>query len=988
MVLALSPVLNAAPVNHPPGPGPYLVRNWTTVDGVPHNTVRAILQSRDGYLWMGTANGLARFDGVRFVVFDLANTPELISDDIVKLYEDRQGNLWMRTRRGLARRHQDGFEFLSLEPGGPPARVRYFAEDATGTLWFCGLDGLARWTGNRLERVPAPGDESASSLYMCGALDGSVWLTGRHGLYRSRGGPFEFIPTSPAPAVIAAGEDGRIWGLVTENRLFVLTEDVWAPVADFGGEKVTSLYAAPDGDVWVGSDTRNRAFRVRGSDVLAITEEDGLEGNRVLCFLEDHDGNVWLGSNAGGLYRLRERRLRIYNRTDGLQGLNLSSITQLPDSTIMVNVMGSLLHRFAGQRFVGIDVEARSQVYDLPTAVIAAPAGGVWAGNFYGRLQRFEEGKEVGVVGSDGGTRSLFIDREGNLWRGTHTNGIDVLRGTNLTTYTTAEGLSFNNVYCFTQDRDGAIWAGTEQGLNRIVNGRITRFGPSEGLGHQFVSVLTVDSRGTLWAGTLGGGLSAWTGERFVTLTTREGLPHNAIEQLLEDDFGNLWIGTRVGLMRVAVRQLHEILAGRASVVNGRLLGRDDGFIRASLWTEYQPASLKARDGRLWFCTGGGVVMIDPREFAGANPPPVVHIEEMVIDGRPAVFAPASGETVTVPSGSERLEIRFTGISLTEPEQVRFRYRLADYDRDWVEAQRSRSAAYSHLPPGSYRFHVRAANTDGVWNTTGDVVQLIVRPAIWQTAAFKGGAGLLIVLALSGGYRIRIRQLERRRAAQEAFSRKLIESQEQERQRIAAELHDSLGQNLLVIKNRAALALAQRQHPDKMATQLTEVSTLASAAIREVRTIAQNLRPFQLDELGLTKSIGAMARQLGDASGVAITVDLANVDGLLPPAYEINFYRIIQECLNNIAKHSQAGAATIALRRDADLISLVVTDNGCGFPSADTRTVTQGFGLRNIAERTRTMGGRATIHSQPGNGTQIQITLPIPPRAQEPNSSG
>ncbi len=572
----------------------------------------------------------------------------------------------------------------------------------------------------------------------------------------------------------------------------------------------------------------------------------------------------------------------------------------------------------------------------------------------------------------------MLVDRDGRLWRGTRAGGIEIFAGTNVTRHTVTSGLSFSNIYCLAQDRDGAVWAGTERGLNRIQDGRITVFGTTNGLGHQYVSSLCVDSLGTVWAGTLGGGLSAWNGTRFVTITMREGLAHDAVDQLIEDDFGHLWLGTRVGLMRLSLAQLHEFIAGKIRFVNGTLIGRDEGLLRPNLWTEYQPASAKARDGRLWFCTGSGIAVLDPRRFEKPAAAPIVHIEEVRVDGQSHFVEPRAEPVIEVAPGSERVEIRYTGISPSEPAQVRFRYQLAGYDREWVEAGRARVAGYSHLPPGSYQFRVSAVNNDGVWSETNNALAFAVQPSFWQTSWFRGAVLLVLLGLLLAIYRIRMARMENRRAAQEAFSRKLIESQEQERQRIAAELHDSLGQNLLVIKNRAALALMQQDQPDKMAAQVREVSSMASAAVREVREIAQNLRPFQIDELGFTKSIIAMARKLADSSVIEFKTELDNIDGALPPEFEINFYRIVQECLNNIVKHSEAKAANIRLRRTERAIRLTITDDGRGFtPDRLEKSSAPGFGLRNIAERAHTMGGEAVIHSRPGGGTRAEITIPL-----------
>jgi signal transduction histidine kinase/ligand-binding sensor domain-containing protein len=962
----------------PAANGGYLVKNWSTADGIPHNTIRAVLESRDGYLWLGTANGLARFDGVRFTVFDAANTPELISDNVFSLFEDRRGTLWIRTRSGLARRSQGRFEFLSPTNSVQPVPFAGMMEDKDGTLWVQGFNGLGRWNGRVVEPVPLPaiGPQEINALQP--AVEGGLWISAGNGLWRFRDGQVTFVTKSPVAEHIATGPGGQLWGLAKGERLLKFERGTWQPVASLPGENCNALYAAPNGDVWLGSERRNAAYRWRDGILTTFSSAEGLEGVRVLNFVQDHDGNVWIALNAGGLYRLREQRVQLIGREQGFESPNTTSVIEQPDGTVMVGVMSSTLHRIAQDKAEPIRVQPAQEPFAHPTALAPAREGGVWAGRFFGSLPRIQDGRVVEEIGSSNGTRALFVDAAGRLWRGMRAGGIEVFAGASVTRYAQADGLSFDNVYCFAQDRDDAIWAGTEHGLNRIHNGRITVFGTTNGLGNLYISALCLDSRGTLWVGTLGGGLSAWTGSNFVTLTTRDGLAHDAVDQLIEDDLGHLWIGTRIGLMRLSVAQLHAFLRGGLRVVTGTLLGRDEGLLRPNFWTEYQPASAKSRDGRLWFCTGSGVAVVDPRRFEKPAAAPLLHIEEVAIDGRTSRFEPREELSLKFPPGSERLQIRYTAISPSEPAQVRFRHRLVGYDRDWIEAGRARVASYSHLPPGDYQFQVIAVNNDGIWNTAGAGLAFQVQPQFWQTAWFRVALGLALVGFLSLLFRTRTAQLERRRQAQEAFSRRLIESQENERKRIAAELHDSLGQNLLVIKNRADLALKQRDDAGKMADEVSEVSTITSAALREVREIAQNLRPFQIDEFGLTKAITAMARKVGDASGMQIRTDLDNIDRALLPEFEINFYRIIQECLNNIAKHAQAATASIVLRREARALRLMVQDDGCGFAIGDDSYLEgRGFGLKNITERARTMGGDVRIHSSPGAGTRVEVTIPV-----------
>jgi signal transduction histidine kinase len=267
-------------------------------------------------------------------------------------------------------------------------------------------------------------------------------------------------------------------------------------------------------------------------------------------------------------------------------------------------------------------------------------------------------------------------------------------------------------------------------------------------------------------------------------------------------------------------------------------------------------------------------------------------------------------------------------------------------------------------------------NNDGVWNETGASLALVVAPTFWQTAWFRGAALLGLIALLTAAYRTRVALLDRRRAGQEAFSRQLINSQEEERQRIAAELHDSLGQNLIVIKNRAALALIRMNPSEPAAAMISDVSDMASATIQEVRAIAQNLRPYQIDQFGLTHAIHSMVRQMAEASAIEFKTEVDPIDGVLPAAHEIVVYRIAQECLSNVVKHSRARRVTLRVRRDVQSLRLSVSDDGCGFVQGQTGS--SGFGSRNIVERARAMRGTAFIDSKPGEGTCVEVVLPIP----------
>jgi signal transduction histidine kinase len=381
------------------------------------------------------------------------------------------------------------------------------------------------------------------------------------------------------------------------------------------------------------------------------------------------------------------------------------------------------------------------------------------------------------------------------------------------------------------------------------------------------------------------------------------------------------------------------------------------------------------RDGKLWFPMLGGIAVVDPAAVPFNPAPPPVVIEECLLDRQPVAFQ--SG--LQIRPGAQNLEINYTGLSLIKSEQLRFRYRLEGLDHDWVEAGTRRTAYYPHLPPGSYTFEVRAANSDGIWNTEGQRLRITVLPPFYRTWWFLTLATLLVGGVVFGVYKYRVTQLERRQAAQQAFARQLIESQESERKRIAAELHDSLGQSLVLIRNWALLGTSQLDKQAPAKEELDEITTTAARALNEVREIAYNLGPYHLDRLGLAGTIEDMVNRVAQASQIEFTTELTLPSGLLTREAEMHLYRITQEALNNLVKHSAAAAARVALQHDAHEVKLIVRDNGRGFDphTSANHGKRGGFGLHGIEERVQLLGGVWTMQSAPGQGTTIEVTIGV-----------
>ncbi|MGH9823845.1 MAG: ATP-binding protein, partial [Blastocatellia bacterium] len=429
------------------------------------------------------------------------------------------------------------------------------------------------------------------------------------------------------------------------------------------------------------------------------------------------------------------------------------------------------------------------------------------------------------------------------------------------------------------------------------------------------------------------------------------------------------------GILHVSRQELNDVADGRATSLTCAAYGVADGMKSAEGNGGSQPAGWRAPDGKLWFATIKGLVAIDPVQSQAMLPPVV--IESVVLDRE----ALPSSPVVRIPPGRESLEIHYTGLSFSRPDQLRFKYRMIGLDKDWIDAGTRRAAYYSHLPPGSYTFSVMAASSDGVWNPSAAKMSVVVVPPFWRTWWF-----LCLVIASAAGmlaavYWRRVEHLKKARTAQEAFSKKLLESQEKERQRIAAELHDGLGQSLLIIKNRAWLAstsLGGAAGSKETKEQLDEITDSASRAIEEVREIAFNLRPYQLHRFGLTRTLQAIFTRFSEPGATIFSAQIDPIDGLFTKEDEISIYRIVQEGINNIVKHSRATQAALTVKRAGREVEFVIRDNGQGFNSAvaaSSDSLRPGFGLTGMAERVRMLGGSHAIQSAPGQGTVITIKL-------------
>jgi signal transduction histidine kinase len=445
-------------------------------------------------------------------------------------------------------------------------------------------------------------------------------------------------------------------------------------------------------------------------------------------------------------------------------------------------------------------------------------------------------------------------------------------------------------------------------------------------------------------------------------------LADNVVSTILADDDGNFWMTGNRGIQRVRRAELAAVADGALPRVHAVLYDRTDGLLSVETNGGFQPAAWRGRDGRFWFPTVRGVAVVDPVDAPIGAAPPRAVVEEILLDGTPAV----STEEIVIGPGRRGLEVRYTGLNLTAPQHVAFRYLLHGFDSEWALVGTRRAAIYPRLPPGRYRFEVQAANRDGTWGAAA-IVPIRALPFAWETTWFRLLVLMTTLAAVAWAVRRRFALLELRAEHQRAFARRFIEGQETERQRIAAELHDSVGQGLLVAKNRATIALMRTDLGPETRAHLDEIASVMMETLETTREISHNLRPHELDQFGLGTAVRAAVERASSPT-TQIAADVDSVDGLLGSDAEIAVYRIVQEAVNNVLKHSGATHARVSLRRDALGVRLLVADNGDGFAMDGTRP---GFGLAGIAQRAALHGGRCDVQSAPGSGTTVVVTIPV-----------
>lgn len=973
----------------------YAARGWRTDEGLPDITVQAITQTADGYLWIGTHRGLARFDGVDFTSFDAKSTPQLKNSSITALCADKTGVLWIGTDGGGLVRLENGV-FTGFEKANGLAgdKVRVIFESRNGALWIGTTTGLSRYAKGQFvsyTRMEGLSSEIVRNIYE--DRDGNIWIATGKGLNRLRtdGTMDSFVMPNGLPNDSVRGicqdKGGRIW--IGSNNGLLWYDWFWRnhfyPYNTRYGLSdtfVSAICEDHEGNLWVG--TYSGLNRFHEGRFYGQLDDEGLPFGRVNTMFEDREGNMWVGTTEG-LVRLTPQRFFAYTRQQGLTHNNVTSVMESRSGSLWLGTWGGGLNEMKDEKVTAY-APTNGLSQDLILSLCEGRDGSLWIGaDFDGGLTRIKDGAITHFASTNGlinsGVRALHEDRSGNLWIGT-SRGLSCFKENQFTNYTVKEGLAGNIVHAIWEDHAGDLWVGTDGGLSRRGHGGFVNFTTNSGLSDNVVTALCEDRDNILWIGTASGGLNRYDGGKFTSYSTQQGLFSDEIFSILDDEAGWLWMSSSKGVFRTSKQELNDYAVQRAKRVASIAYGKTDGMETTKCNGIGSPAAWRDRIGRLWFATTKGVAEVAPDTVRIDRRPPPVYVTQIIADRVPRLAAvrPAHDFPAVIPPGRGELEFHYTALSLSAPEKDRFKYKLDKIDSDWVDADSRRTAYYNNVSPGRYTFHVMACNKDGIWNQSGASIAFILKPHYWQTLWFRALAILLVLGGVSGAvlYGTRRRMQHKLQLLQQQHA------VEKERGRIAKDIHDDLGSSLtriMMLSERVEEGLGKRED---VSPHVGKIVSFARNTVQALDEIVWAVNPENDTLNGLVAYIGHYANEFFENAGMdcrlEIPVDLPAI--ILPAEVRHHLFLLVKESFNNALKHSGGSEVRVRVAVEEGILRIAIQDNGRGFEAGNSSTGRHGNGLENMRKRMDHLGGRCEILSAPGKGTTLEFVLPLELGAQ------
>jgi signal transduction histidine kinase/ligand-binding sensor domain-containing protein len=981
------------------------MRVWHVSDRLPSDTVTAIIQTRDGFLWIGTSAGLARFDGVTFteIKTDESSTNQLTG--VTALCEDRNGFLWIGTQ------HQGLFELAGGKPVRYTARkglvagaVTSLAADNRGQVWIGGNAGLSLWTGEHFElftkRDGLP-DDSVAGVNV--AHSGTVWITTRAGMCRFVDGqlaPYTFQTDSQgrSPEYLGAYEDqrGNLWAFgdtylinLTENKRFNYFRS-----SEPASLRIWSLCEGREGVLWIGTSGRG-LFCFEDNRFQQVIFGEQRWPHDVRAIWQDREGSLWLGTSGGGLVQLRPQSVQMLRVDQSLPENPPTALALDPAGRIYVALQRGGLYVGESGRFDRHGSAGGLVPENLFSSLCVTRDGTLWAGTVGDGLYGWRNGRAIQLTTGDGlssdSVLAVCADARDGVWVSTSAGAVHRFAGSNMARFDAAQGLPETAVTAMIPTMGGGLWVGTTDG--RIWRKEREQFSEVEAARnpkHQPVMALCAGAQERLWIGAAGGGLSCLANGTARNWTTNDGLPSEFVAGVIEDGATNLWLSTGAGVYRVDHDDVSRLFGLRLVPLACKLVSS------ARIVTDPMPIFGGTRaalspDGRAWFATSKGILKVTPRQLSVVPSVVRVYVESVVANGHAPVSLLHAGPwsaaanraaLFKAPLDLRSLEIHFTALSFVAPEDIQFRHQLEGSDPGWVEDTGARFAAYGRLPPGNYRFRVAARNAGGDWQEAGETFAFYVpTPVYYQTWAIC--LYILVAVAVVAGI---VRGVSHRRLRLRLVRLEQQQSLERERMRIARDMHDEMGSKLTKISFLSEHLQMGAETSGPLAGRIESIAQASRDLLQTMDEIVWVVNPHNDTLENLVAYLSHYAVEYLQNTSIECGLDLPQELPHYPLSSEArhNLFLAFQEALNNVLKHSGASKVAVEVALNALACEFKITDNGKGFEASalsagatQTRGNGHGNGVRNMRQRMTAIGGECRVDSHPGEGTVITLRLSL-----------
>ena len=944
---------------------------WQASDGLPEQTVQAFAQTRDGYLWIGTSGGLVRFDGVHFTVFDRQNTPALHENSIFCLMVSRDGALWIGTEGGgLARYAQGQFRSWTAREGLSNEFVRSLAEDAKGNIWAGTDNGLLRLSsgrvgGGRFVRVDGTGDVPALAVHKIYLdRDGGLWVGGSKLICMSGGSVIEYTMRGESSQnrvkSILQTQDGTMWvGTVSGLNRMAQGQKSFERVGGITGT-VRVLRQTTDGVLWVGTIGQG-VYEYRGGSLTQITAPQSLPSNTVLNFFEDDERNFWIGTQSGML-RLTEAEVSI---------IPLPKANDSDFGTIYLDRDGSfwigstLLFRMKDGAVTPMRLPGTGG--DHVRNVYRDRGGALWVGTDGDGVYRIAEGETTHLTTREGMSnnfvRAMTQDRDGSMWVAADEGLNHILweKGRpRIVSYEMRDGLAYFSTRALLEDRNGDLWIGTDRGVSHLRGGVFLRDAVTAALEQTKVWAIHEDTDGGLWFGTRNSGLFRYREGKLAQFTAADGLPGNAIYQILEDAAGHLWLSGPNG---VALLNRHELDAQAEAFPRHFALtfySTADMAANTEIYGGTQASGCITPQGDVWLPSDLGPLHI-PFFGRSALPPPPLFIQDVLADGRPVT---ADGEVILRP-GNGRLEFDFTPIQMRSQDGLRFRYMLEGFEKNWSAPTSERTADYTNLPAGRYRFRVQTFDVSNPDAASEASIAIVQRPFFYRTWWFMAACIGLITLLVFGLYQYRVRQVRAR-----------FEAVLEERSRLAREMHDTVIQGCTGVSALLEASAMEGETDSRGAGLMEFARQQLRNTINEAREAIWNLRKPD-NAGGLGEKLESMTRQVSGEFQVSVTWSMSGTPFAVTEPVAHDLLMVAREAVYNAMLHGHPAHVAVALTYKSSELVLHLDDDGSGFdPQQSDGDNGHHFGLKGMKERAERSGGKFQLASAPGKGVRIEVRVP------------